>query len=565
MIMAHLSMRGLSVTIILSIWTHGPSAVLGCSPQIDLDFGTFRGTAELTGVDSYLGIPFAHAGRFENPILVSPEKKLSGIQDATTYGPACAQGSVVVPDQSLAPLGDILQTVAALGPPGTLVESEDCLSINVQVPSGVSPDAKLPVVFWIHGGGWVSGSSGGVTNTTALADAQWQGARLSLFGFLASQEITDAGVSNLGQKDQRAAMQWVQKYIDKFGGDPSKVTLFGESAGALSIGAHLVLNDGDNEGLFRAAIMLSGGVHKWKDYRSVQPIFETVVSQVGCADAVDKVNCLRHSKYEDLLGLAKTLPGLVSYLGTYFPFSPRPDGVFLKDSPHRLLREGRYSRVPYLIGDTKDEGTIFSVIPQLNVTTSKDFDNYFELLFQNLTPQQVAAFTSLYSEDPKDGSPFDTGNRTFLGPQYKRLSAALGDITFQSTRRDLLNLTYNTQKAYTCQIEQPVVRFGDLPIGNFSALEVLGSFHYSDVALNAFGHIPPTASNNSLNLMSTIVAFTNSLNPNSHGLDLPAWPAWDPLSKAIFQFSEVDNTVITDDFREKQMGFLNENADIYTF
>lgn len=149
--------------------------------------------------------------------------------------------------------------------------SEDCLSINVQVPEGTTADAKLPVIFWIHGGGFQVGSPvtdisetdalraklmnynpGGLLKTAVELDQPVvmvsANYRLNAFGFSASREMEEAGLLNLGLEDQRVALQWVQKHVAKFGGDPDKVTLMGDSAGSWSVSAHLLWDEGEGQG-----------------------------------------------------------------------------------------------------------------------------------------------------------------------------------------------------------------------------------------------------------------------------------------------------------------------------
>lgn len=228
-------------------------------------------------------------------------------------------------------------------------------------------------------------------------------------------------------------MQWIQKYIPQFGGDPSRVTLFGESAGSLSIATHLVLNDGDPEGLFSGAIMASGAIMKLKDYHQGQEVFDFIAGHVGCGAVSDKVDCLRKANYKDLYNAVQQLPTFLSYESTKVPWYPRPDGNYLVDSPHRLLRQGKAAKVPYIVSDMKDEGTLFSLITALNVTTDADFQKFFhDVFFPSLSSQEVKAFTDQYSEDPAEGSPFGTGDLNQLGPQYKRISAAIGDYTVSS-------------------------------------------------------------------------------------------------------------------------------------
>lgn len=139
------------------------------------------------------------------------------------------------------------------------------------------------------------------------------------------------------------------------------------------------------------------------------------------------------------------------------------------------------------------------------------------------------------------------------------------DYMFQSGRRDLLNYTYSRQPAYTYQIEQSLPILGQVaPLSSLTGLPLLGSFHASEVLFNAFGSIPAAISKNTLNIMSTFIAFVNTLDPNNHGLgNLPAWPTWDPEAKSLFEFKESGCDIIKDDYREEAMAFVNENADTY--
>lgn len=280
------------------------TAVSGLSTKVDLDYATFQGKKDLlTNTTSFLGMPFAVAGRLENPRLIGPQDNLTGVQDATNYGPACPQHELVASplETGNEKVGELLGLAEALLLPNITHQAEDCLNINVQVPKGIKDTSKLPVLMWIHGGGFELGSSASLgSETTALPGLIYQvcslfsysralansansfvkGAnlvqrsiemdqpvvfvsanyRLNFFGNLASKEVTDAGIANLFLKDQDVAFEWVQKHIGKFGGDPSKVTVFGESAGAMSTTTHLVLNNGSVEGKFRAGWIFSGPV-----------------------------------------------------------------------------------------------------------------------------------------------------------------------------------------------------------------------------------------------------------------------------------------------------------------
>lgn len=102
----------------------------------------------------------------------------------------------------------------------------------------------------------------------------------------------------------------------------------------------------------------------------------------------------------------QTLPNFFSYTSTAVPWYPRPDGTYLKDSPHRLLRSGKVANIPYIIGDMKDEGTLFSLMTQANVKTDSDFKRFLkEVFLEDATPAQINALAAQYPSDPRKGSP----------------------------------------------------------------------------------------------------------------------------------------------------------------
>ncbi|KAG6850679.1 hypothetical protein C0991_010169, partial [Blastosporella zonata] len=136
---------------------------------------------------------------------------------------------------------------------------------------------------------------------------------LSGFGFLASKEVHEAGVGNLGLQDQREALRWVQKYISSFGGDPSKVTIWGDSAGAISVSMHMLTNDGDAEGLFRAAFMQSGSFIPVGGFENGQRYYDKIVSESGCSSSEDTLECLREVPYEALKKAIDKSPGVFAY------------------------------------------------------------------------------------------------------------------------------------------------------------------------------------------------------------------------------------------------------------
>jgi len=258
---------------------------------------TVTGT-NILNVESFKGIPYAQPP--VNQLRLKPPQPLTsalGNVDATGSPKACPQFFFSV-DQANIPssvLGTILnlplfQKVTNAG--------EDCLTINVQRPAGTKPDAKLPVLFWIFGGGFELGATAMYDGTSLVADSVAQGKpiifvavnyRVGGFGFMPGKEVLADGSANLGLLDQRLGLQWVADNIAAFGGDPTKVTIWGESAGAISVMDQMMLYDGDNtykgKPLFRAGIMNSGSVVPADpvDCPKGQAIYDRVrFSSVGC-------------------------------------------------------------------------------------------------------------------------------------------------------------------------------------------------------------------------------------------------------------------------------------------
>ncbi|KAK2768456.1 hypothetical protein FQN54_000311 [Arachnomyces sp. PD_36] len=555
----------------------------GPAPVVDLDYGKFQGVEDdITGTYNYLGIPYANAPRFALSTPIT--EPLPGIQKATDYGPACPQHevtSILAPDDL--GLGALAGSVEALLSRPVLRESEDCLNINVQVPKDIPEGTKLPVVHWIHGGGFVAGSNAAwLSPVTAVPGISYQGAeivrrsveighpviyvssnyRLNAFGFSASEELAKEGLLNLGLKDQRLAMKWVKQHISKFGGDPDQITLWGESAGAWSINTHLVANDGDHEDLFRGVIAQSGGPIKVEGLERQQPIFDRMVSSAGCTEASDKITCLRDASFESIYTSVQGEPHLFGYHSLQSTWAPRPDGSFLTKSPHTLVEEGKIANVPLIIGDMKDEGPLFSLINSLNTTTTDDFKDYFKSIWWPMaSSEEIDRLAELYPDDLTAGSPFDTGFLNSIAPQYKRISALTGDYSFEAQRRQLLSKAPGPK--WTYQTENTL---SELPLPDFLGddilnVPILGSFHGSDIFFYDYGTLPLP---NSKNIMDTTISFVSTLDPNNHGRsELTKWPEYTSTAKEMYHFIQSGPEVITDTYREEQMAYINSHADSF--
>ncbi|KAF8836216.1 alpha/beta-hydrolase [Paxillus ammoniavirescens] len=513
------------------------------SPAVMLDSAIVTGLSS-GSVNEFLGIPFAQPPtgklRFELPQVLPP---YNASFSATAYGPACPQQAIGLPVVSGLPT-ETLDYLTPINDSMVIAPSaEDCLTLNVVAPSDATPDSKLPVIVWIYGGGFEIGDTSGYNGNVIVEKAISLGVpaifvsinyRLNAFGFLASQEVKDAGVGNLGLRDQRLALHWIQKYICAFGGDPTKVTIWGESAGAISVALHMVTNDGNPDGLFRAAFMQSGSLLPVDDISQGQKYYDALVSETGCSSAPDTLQCLREAPYEALLDAVNQSPSLFSYQSLILTWQPRVDGVFLTDDPQKLVQRGSVADVPFVNGDCDDEGTLFS-FSTLNITTDTQFEEYIHSYwFPEAPPTAIQELMEFYSANISEGSPFDTGALNAITPQFKRIAAFQGDVIFQAPRRLLLQHRSGKQPLWTYVSKR------------LKTLPVLGSFHGSDI-LNVFGGEDMT---------SYLVRFASTLDPNG-GTDL-YWPQYTTAEPNMLEFLDglIPQALTEDTYRVEAMAFL---------
>lgn len=358
---------GLALSLSLASTPGGPNPALAqavpapaCStPAVPTSSGPVCGLALSNGgrtVNAYLGIPYAEttagANRFRAPV---PKAAQTAVRPTTAFGPICPQN---------APAGI------------TLAQSEDCLSVNVWTPGSAgasSGAARLPVLVFIHGGAFVTGSSAdpfildpsrSLYDGSRLAGGQNMvvvtfNYRLGALGFLAGV----AGLKgNFGFLDQQLALEWVRDNIARFGGDPARVTLSGESAGAMSVGLHL-LSAPRSAPLFRAALMESNPLGlPYKNLTEAARGGEYYLSATGCRVRLDQAGCLRAKPVADLLAAQKspllTLPVFEFGLYTLLTFSPVVDGEVIVTPPLTAAANGGLTK-PTLLGTNANEGTLF--------------------------------------------------------------------------------------------------------------------------------------------------------------------------------------------------------------
>lgn len=267
--------------------------------------------------------------------------------------------------------------------------------------------------------------------------------RLGVFGWGNGAEMAANKAGNLGLRDQILALQWVKKNIAAFGGDPKKVTVFGESAGAISI-ACLMLNQTID--LFQGAIMMSGA-------QSTAPLgptsqfwqtpFDMVANATGCRNATSPTtaaanqtifDCVKAVPADKLLAAQIKVKSTITY-SLPFIFGPSVDGDLIPDAPWKLLEQGKFAKIPFISGNNKDEGTAF--VPTFVNTTQIPITMLINLLYPTpLSTNVSSAVLKAYPNVPALGAPYGTGNQTFgLDPGWKQLASIITDAAFMSRRR----------------------------------------------------------------------------------------------------------------------------------
>ena len=355
-------------------------------PTTRIQSGVLCGVTE-DGVDSYKGIPYAAPPvgefRWRPP---QPVAAWDGIRNASEFGPNCAQAGWGTPAGSIAD-----------------GSSEDCLYLNLWLPSGTKSDAKLPVMVWIHGGGFVGGSGSGISGNefakqgVILMTFNYRLGRLGHFAFPAlSAEHPEEPKGSYAYMDQIAALKWIQENIAAFGGDPDNVTIFGFSAGGVSINSLLTIPAA--RGLFHKAISESGGgrdgvlTGRPINKENSDPFYTVSAETIGInfarkhgingtdAAALAKLRAL---KVEDIVDGGQETNGQG---GARTYSGPIIDGKLVIETAESAYNAGKQANVPLIIGncsaeiggsfvnnsDSKEE--LFSLFGELKSEAETTFD-----------------------------------------------------------------------------------------------------------------------------------------------------------------------------------------------
>jgi acetylcholinesterase len=390
-------------------------------------YGTFSGVQVVQSaeaktpfaepVDAWLGVEYStqpvNKTRFAYPDW---PKKFDGTRDASKYGKTCIQASGFDPN----------------------LQAEACLSFNLYRPNGVSSEKKLPVYVFFHGGSFVIGSSRSFDGATFVSKSKeplivvTMQYRLGVLGNLPSKLFEDEGLLNLGLRDQRMLLEFVQKYVTYFGGDPDRVTLGGNSAGGHSVGIQVFHNYGNDTGkkLFSQATLSSGAPTARSFPPAQYPLYERYyrefMNMIGCSTSTNNSKTLGCIEAAPISTIAQASGKIFvdSNANITWAWQPVSNGPFLEKLGSVSGEDGTFFKIPTLLSSVTDEGSIF--VPQ-NISTNRQFIDFMSNLQPGLTKSDLAELETLYP-DPSNGTgPYANSS---ISTQYSRIVAAYGDYAY---------------------------------------------------------------------------------------------------------------------------------------
>lgn len=486
---------------------------LSISEPLSLDSGKITGLI-LEGVPEvrvYKGIPYAAPpvgnGRWKPPQPVSPWE---GIRPAQDFGPVCPQ-----------PQGRSRLSTYTFD-----TINEDCLYLNVW--TAAQKDDRRPVMVWIHGGGNIAGAAslpyydGAALARKGVVVVTFN-YRLGPFGFFAhpllSKESPQGVSGNYGLLDQIAALKWIQRNIRAFGGDPEKVTVFGESAGALNICCLMVSPLA--KGLFHRAIAQSGHAfgrvrhlkETWYRLEPMEKQGQRIAKELGVEGAPDPLAALRALSAEKILEASKPSLGVGGEPGNRF--GPVTDGWIIPDDINLLFEQGRQHDVPLIVGANANEGIIF--LSNSPIKTLTQYQGAVKALYGKFAQEVLTLFPAKEDSEVK-----------------KALSEVIGDLGFIAGARHFVRAMETVKsKAY-------FYHFTQKPAGPLG--ETLGAFHGSEIPY-VFNHpekgiSPPDEQRRKLAeiISGYWVRFAQSGDPNYPGA--PFWPAYEVEKDPYLEFGD---------------------------
>jgi para-nitrobenzyl esterase len=514
----------------------GVGATAQQPPVVRVDSGELQGVAD-GGVVSYKGIPFAAPPvgelRWRPP---QPAARWTGVRQAAEFGADCMQGRFGPqpgPAATAATNGSRSSSATAVpgAPPSPAAAaerapSEDCLFVNVWSPASAAPGAKLPVMFWIYGGGFVFGSSASPNTSgkqfakqgVVLVAANYRVGRFGFFAFPAlSRERPDELKGNYAYMDQIAALQWVKRNIAAFGGDPDNVTIFGFSAGGVSV--HSLLASPLARGLFHKAIVESGGSRdsvltarpmSKDDIDTNYPVSaETIGINFAKSMGIEGVDQAALARLR-ALSADEVLHGASSTQS--YETTPILDGKLVTETAETAYKAHRQPRVPIMLGSNSAD----TAGKRIKATTKEQLF----ARFGQWSGQAKAAY------DPDGSADVATlvaeANDDFGQAEPARFAASA--FAANGSPVYLYRFSY-VQAAMRERMRAGAPHGGEI------------GFVFGTLGTGGFGPpLPPTPEDLKVSRMaqSYWVNFAKSGDPNGAGL--PPWPRYDPSKDLIFDF-----------------------------
>lgn len=444
------------------------------------------------GIRQFLGVPYAAPPTGTRRWKAPAAESAYVFRDASRFAKHCPQSA---------------------SPFGVASTSEDCLYLNVYTPPALDVALRpAPVMVWFHPGAFQYGESDDF-NPTALVKkgvvVVTLNYRLGALGGLAHPALTaesaDQGSGNYGLMDQQAALRWVQRNIRSFGGDPAKVTIFGESAGGVSVYAHIAAPD--SAGLFQRAIAMSGSYFGYSQERTLavaEAEGQAYATAVGCPS--QSLSCLRAVPVATLLANQSTSP--VAYLPNTEP-SVLPESIFW------AIYSGHINKVPLLHGITQDEYRLFVALRELEGFPTNSRETYHDNIMALLGFETETAYTMtdhFYQASKYGGEAYALGE---LGTNvvFACSTLTLGHYVKQFSA--VYHYTFDDKNA-----PQDVLPPVSFPYGAYHGADVQYILDSSD------GQAPFTPAQQTLadRMKSYWANFARTGNPN--GTNLPVWPAY---------------------------------------